>query len=220
MIFFTLLKQDLKVGIRQRLDLVLLLVFTAIAALLFPIAIGPEPQILARIAPGLIWVLVLFATHMATPGVWAQDVDDGTYEQLRLARFPLEWIVLSKALSVWMLSFGGLFLLIPFLGLAFGMEADAILVMIQAFIIASIPLSFLTVTGGLMTHGNGRPAILSTIIFLPLYLPLLIFSCSACDAATSGDSPWVYMMILASIALILSPGLLYVNTMLLKWLPE
>ncbi len=212
MILLTLLKQDLKLGLRNKHDLVMLVVSTLVSALLFPIAIGPEPQILSRVAVGIIWVLVLFATHLAVPTVWRQDMEDGTTEQYRLAGFPLEWVVLSKAISVWLLSFGSLFLLLPFLGLSLGLETPTILVLLESFAIASLPLSFLTVTGGLMTQGQSKSAILSTITLLPLYLPILIFSCSACDTQST-----VFLTMLAGICLLMCPVLLYMNAAILRW---
>jgi heme exporter protein B len=210
----TLLKQDLRISIRQRSDIVLLLVFTILAALLFPMALGPDPQVLQNIAIGLIWVLVLLASHMASPTVWRQDIEDGTLEQLILNGIPCEWIVLSKTITVWLLSFGSLFILLPFLGTALGITGSAIPTVLITFVIASLPLSFLTVTGGLMTCGNPRAAILSTIIMLPLYLPLFIFSCSACEGE------FLPMIMLAGISLTLCPILLYINVLLLNWLPE
>jgi heme exporter protein B len=175
---------------------------------------------LARVAVGLIWVLVLFATHMAVPMVWRQDVEDGSLEQLCLAGFPLEWIVLSKVLCVWLLTFGSLFMLLPFICVVMGMDALSVWVVMKAFFLVSLPLSFLTVTGGLMTQGRSRSAILSIIILLPLYLPLLIFSCGAGDAARLGQECGVYLTILAGLSLVMAPMLLYANVILLRWRPE
>jgi heme exporter protein B len=220
MILLTLLKQDLKVGLRQRYDIVLLMVFTLVSALLFPMAIGPESQVLERVGVGLIWVLVLFATHLAMQTVWRQDMEDGTLEQLCLGGFPLEWVILAKALGVWMLSFGSLLLLLPFLGFAFGMAVPVIMVLIETFVLVSLPLSFLTVTGGLMTQGNPRSAVLSMVILLPLYIPLLIFSSSACDSASAGHDVGLILSVLVGISLALCPILLYVNVIFLQWMPE
>jgi|GEM_PF-2052688 len=212
--FATLLKQELRLGLRQKSDVMLLLAFTLLSALLFPVAIGPEPQLLTRIAPGIIWVLILFAAHIASPNVWRQDVEDGTCEQLS---HNSEWLVISKIVSVWVQYFGSLLLLTPFLGLVFGINAWTTLVLTTSLFIASLPLSCLTVTGGLMTQGNNRSAILSSVILLPLYLPLLIFSCASSESAASLQDITAPILMLAGISLLLCPCLLYVCVIILRW---
>lgn len=214
--FLSLLKRELLLGTRQKFQTALLLVFTLLCILLFPMAISPERQLLRQIAPGLIWVVILFASHLATPLVWQQDIRDGTLDELIILKQPLEWLVLSKLTSVWIFFFSGAILLTPALSMALAMDGDALWILWLTVLISSLPLSALTMTGGLMTADNNRSAILSSVILLPAYLPLLIFSGSAADAALSQQSAFLPLMMLLGISLALCPFLLYINVALLK----
>lgn len=205
----------MQIGLRRISDLGLLIIFMLLSILLFPIAIGPEPQILSRIAAGLIWVVILFSTHLAMPSIWQQDIEDGTFEQYILSGLLLEWFVLSKVMSTWLLQYGCILFLLPLMGFSLNLETSQIFQLQLTFLISSIPLSFLSSTGALLSYGTNKPSVLSSIILLPLYLPLLIFSCAICDPNTPDDTSSM-LLILTSVGLILSPAMLYLNVYLLK----
>lgn len=215
--FLLLLKKELLLGLRHRSHVFLVLAFAGLSTLLFPMAIGPEPQTLTRIAPGLIWVILLFSAHIASPMIWQQDMEDGTLQELLSMNPPLEWIVLSKIAGVWTLYFSSLLLLTPLLGITLGLENGSLVILTISFLIASLPLSALTVTGALMTRGNQRAPALSSVIMLPLYLPLLIFSCMACEAGLLSSGTYIPLIMLGGVSLALCPLLLYTNVVMLKW---
>lgn len=220
MIFSILLKRELHIGFRQRLDIGMLFVFALLGTLLFPIALGPEPQLLRQIAVGIIWVILIFAAQLSIPTVWRQDAEDGTLEQMCMAGFPLEWLVISKAISIWILCLGSLGLLLPALAYSLYLPWGEILILLICFVITSVPLSFLTVTGATLTLSNARGSLLSAVLLLPFYLPLLIFSGAASEVTSIGDSPNVYISMLTGLSLVLTPLLLYVNVFLISRISE
>lgn len=209
MLFLTLLKQDLLTTIRHASELLVLLIFALLSVLLFPLALGPDVTTLQAIAPGLIWVIVLLLVHLHVPQVWRQDRLDGTLEHLHLRRIPNEWVYLSKVVSVWGLLALGLLLMVPLMGMVYGLDGFILYRLIMVFCIASLPLSFLAVTGGLMSQEGVSSALMSLVVLLPSYVPLLIFGSSAItnDAA---------MMFFIGLAMAFCPMLLYIGVWLLS----
>ncbi|MBP6985385.1 MAG: heme exporter protein CcmB [Alphaproteobacteria bacterium] len=213
MTLMILLRHDIRNLLRRPVHLYSLIAFVTISMLLFPLALGPDPRILSQVATGLWWVLILFSSHLIAPQIWREDLEDGTWQQLSLTATPPEWIILSKAVSVWLTTFGSLILFMPFLGLTFGLSGQAMLLQAQTFLLISPALSLLTLSAGLMRQNNNQIPALSTVILLPLYVPLLIFSCLACHT-NANHSAW---NVLIGITLLLSVSLLYLNIFLLRW---
>lgn len=208
-----LLRHDIKNLLRRPVHLYSLIAFVTISMLLFPLALGPDPRVLSQVATGLWWVLILFSSHLIAPQIWRDDIEDGTWQQLSLTATPPEWIILSKALSVWLTTFGSLILLMPFLGITFGLSGQEMLLQAQTFLLISPALSLLTLSAGLMLQNKTPIPALSTVILLPLYVPLLIFSCLSCHT-DANHSAW---NVLVGITLLLSVSLLYLNIFLLRW---
>ena len=89
--------RDLKAAVRQGSATLLVVVFFVITVTLFPLGVGPEPEILARIAPGVVWVAALLASLIALDRLFQADYEDGSLELLALSGLPLELVVLAKA---------------------------------------------------------------------------------------------------------------------------
>ena len=96
--------RDLRLALRQGLDAVMVLMFFVITVTLFPLGVGPEPNLLARMAPGVIWVAALLSTMLSLDRLFQHDYEDGSLELLVLSPVPLEALVLAKVIAHWLLT--------------------------------------------------------------------------------------------------------------------
>ena len=98
------LVRDLTLLLRRRGEVLNPLVFFALVITLFPLAISPDPELLAVIAPGLLWVAALLAALLSLDSLFRSDYDDGSLEQLLLAPQPLAALSLAKVAVHWLLT--------------------------------------------------------------------------------------------------------------------
>ena len=151
---------------------------------LFPLSIGPEPQLLARIAPGIIWVAALLSSLLALERLFRDDLQDGSLEQLMLLPLPLPAVVLAKVMAHWMVTGLPLLILSPLVAMLLGMDVYGWQVMALTLLLGTPTLGFLGAPGVALTVGLKRGGVLLSILVLPLTIPLLIFATAAMDAAS------------------------------------
>jgi heme exporter protein B len=96
--FLTLLKRDLLLAVREGGALGTALGFYLIVVTLMPLGLGPDLNLLTRIAPGVLWVALLLAALLSLPRLFEADHDDGSLDILALGSLPLELVAASKAL--------------------------------------------------------------------------------------------------------------------------
>lgn len=193
--------RDLQLSLRRQSDLVSTLFFFIIVVSLFPLGIGPEPELLRKLAPGVLWVAALLATMLSLPRLFADDHRDGTLEQLALSPQPLGLIVLGKVIAHWLVSGLPLTLLAPVLGIQFGLSGDALWILTLALLIGTPALSGIGAIGAALTLGVRGGGVLLSLLVLPLYIPVLIFGAGAVDAAVSGMGAEAHLSLLAALAL-------------------
>lgn len=185
-LLFAVIARDLKLALRRQADLVSALFFFIIVVSLFPLGVGPEMEMLRKMAPGVLWVAALLATMLTLPRLFGDDYRDGTLEQLVLAPQPLPVTVLGKMAAHWLTSGLPLTLLAPVLGLQFDLSADGLLVLTLALLVGTPSLSAIGAIGAALTLGLRGGGVLVSLLVLPLYIPVLIFGAGAVDAAVSG----------------------------------
>ena len=190
--------RDLRLAMRRQADLVSVLFFFIIVASLFPLGIGPEPQLLKKLAPGVLWVGALLATMLSLPRLFADDYRDGTLEQLVLAPQPLGLTVIGKVLAHWLVSGLPLALLAPVLGLQFDLDADALAILTVSLLIGTPALSGIGAIGAALTLGLRGGGVLVSLLVLPLYIPVLIFGAGAVEAHISGLGAGGHLSLLAA----------------------
>ena len=111
------LRRDLLVVMRRKSEVLTALFFFVIVCSLFPLGIGPEPGLLRKVAPGVLWVCALLATMLGLQRMFAADHADGTLEQMAISPTALVWLVVGKIGAHWMVSGLPLVLMAPVLGL-------------------------------------------------------------------------------------------------------
>lgn len=181
--FFTLLQRDLKIAIRHRGDIFNPLLFFVMVVTLFPLGIGPEPQMLARVAPGIIWVAALLASMLSLERLFKADFSDGSLEQMLLSPQPLSILVLAKVLAHWILTGVPLIIIAPLLAVLLNLESNSYGALIATLALGTPVLSLLGAIGVALTVGLRKGGVLLSLLILPLYIPVLIFATSAIDAA-------------------------------------
>ncbi len=206
--FACIVRRDLLLAFRRRSDVFNTLVFFIIVVSLFPLGVGPEPNQLRAMAPGVIWVAALLASMLALNRLFAADFADGTLEQMALAPEPLFLLVIAKVVAHWLVAGLPLVLIAPVLGIQFDMPSDAILVMAASLALGTPVLSLIGAVGAALTLGVRGGGVLVALLVLPLYVPVLVFGAGAVVASGAGMSAQAHLLLIgASLALssVLSP---------------
>lgn len=201
-------QRDLLLAWRRRADVFTTLAFFVIVASLFPLGVGPEPNLLRTMAPGILWVAALLATLLSVNRLFAADHADGTLEQMLLSTEPLTVIVLGKVLAYWLVTGLPLVLLAPVLGVQFDLSSNAIGVLSLSLLIGTPALSLLGAIGAALTLGLRGGGVLLALLILPLYVPVLIFGAGAVGAEAAGLGASAHLMLLGACllsALAISP---------------
>ena len=198
----TVARRDLLLARRRRVEALLPLGFFVVAAGLFPIGVGPEPQTLRQIAPGVVWVCALLAAMLSVTQMFASDHQDGSLEQMLLSPQPLLLLVLGKVLAHWLASGLPLVLAAPLIGLLFGMHAPAIITLTATLLLGTPILSLLGAVGAALTLGLRSGAALVFLLVLPLTVPALIFGTGAVVAVDSGLSAQAHFSLLGALLIL------------------
>lgn len=193
------IKRDLVLAMRRQADVLTTLVFFVMVVSLFPLGVGPEPDMLRKMAPGVVWVAALLASMLSLGRMFSADYLDGTLEQIMLAPQSLSMMVLGKILAHWMVSGLPLVFMAPILGLQFDMAAEPLWVMIFALLLGTPILSMIGAIGAALTLGLRGGGVLVSLLVLPLCIPVLIFGAGAVEAMASGMSVSSHLSLLGAI---------------------
>lgn len=206
--FFGTLKRELVIAARRRVELTNPLFFFLMVVAMFPLGMGPDPERLTVLAPGIIWIVALLSTLLAADGLFRTDADDGCLEQLLLSPQSLYVGVLAKLGAHWLVTGLPLSLCAPLLGLMLQLPTTAMTALFASLFLGSIVLSFLAGIGAGLTVGLARGGVLVSLLILPLYVPVLIFGAGSVQAAAQGIPATTHLAILAAmlcLAVSLSP---------------
>lgn len=206
--FFIVLKRDLLLAMRRKSDITSTLFFFVVVVSLFPLAIGPELDILRQIAPGIVWVAALLASMLALDHMFSSDFQDGSLEQLALTPQPLSILVLAKIVAHWLITGLPLVFIAPILGVQYDLSPDAIAILVFSLLIGTPVLSLIGAIGAALTLGLRGAGVLVSLLVLPLTVPVLIFGAGAVEASISGLGAEGHLSMLAAIfvlSLLLSP---------------
>jgi len=199
--FLALLRRDLRLAFRRGGDSLQPLLFFVIAAALFPLGVGPAPEILARIGIGVIWVLALLAVMLSLERLYQADAEDGSLELFGQSVLPLELVALAKCAAHWLTSGLALVVASPLLALLLQLPAEAMLVLALALLLGTPTLTLIGSIGAALLLGARRGSVLLALLVLPLYIPVLIFGVSAVEGEVMGLSGRPQLLILAAMLL-------------------
>ncbi|MCW8347626.1 MULTISPECIES: heme exporter protein CcmB [Vibrio] len=181
-----IVRRELLIAFRRQADIFNPLWFFIIVITLFPLSIGPEPNLLARIAAGIVWVAALLAALLSLERLFKDDFQDGALEQMMLMPIPLPLVVMAKIVAHWLLTGLPLILISPLLSILLSLDFDTWLAVVLTLLVGTPTLSFIGAIGVALTVGLQKGGVLLSLLVLPLYIPILIFATSAIDAASLG----------------------------------
>ncbi|WP_354623994.1 heme exporter protein CcmB [Psychromonas sp. MME2] len=196
--FVQIVSKELKGAFRRQSDILNPIWFFVIVVTLFPLAIGSEPTLLKRIAPGIIWVAALLSALLSFERLFKDDFIDGSLEQLMLTGYPLPWLVSAKVFAHWLLTGVPILLVSPLLAIFLALDMRTYYALFLTLLIATPILSLLGAIGVALTVGLRKGGVLLSLIMLPLSIPILIFSTMAVDAAAYGQSYLGFLALLAA----------------------
>ena len=199
--FGAILRRDLRLGLRRGGDSLQPVLFFVLAATLFPLGVGPAPEVLARIGVGVLWVLALLAVMLSLDRLYQGDAEDGSLELLAQGVLPLELVALAKSLAHWLTSGLVLVLASPLLALLMQLPADALGVLALALLVGTPTLTLVGGIAAALLIGARRSSVLLALLVLPLYIPILIFGVGAVEGEVMGLSGRPQLLILAAMLL-------------------
>jgi heme exporter protein B len=202
--YLGLFRREILLSWRQGGEIGLALGFFVLAVMLFPLGVGPEAEILRRIGAGIIWVAALLAAVLSLDRLFATDFADGGLDLLALSAMPLEGVVIVKCAAHWVTAGLPLVLLTPFLALLLDLESATIPILALSLLIGTPALSLLGAIAAALTLGARRPGVLSSLLVLPLYLPVLIFGSGAVEASVAGGAR-PHLLLLGALSLAALP---------------
>ncbi|MCI7718691.1 heme exporter protein CcmB [[Pasteurella] aerogenes] len=206
MVFIEIIKRELKIAFRKKAEILNPLWFFLIVLTLFPLVIGPDPKLLAKIAPGIAWVAALLSALLSFERLFRDDFIDGSLEQLMLTAQPLVVVCLAKVLAHWLLTGLPLILLSPIAALLLSLEIKIWWALVFTLLLGTPILSCIGAIGVALTVGLRKGGVLLSLLIVPLFIPVLIFAAAVLDAATlnlsyNGQLAMLGAMLVAAITL-------------------
>lgn len=197
-----MLSRDLRLAFRRPGELVQPLLFFAIVATLFPLAITPEKSQLRVVAPGVVWVAALLASLLALEFLYRDDAHDGALEQFALSGQSLTVLLFAKTAAHWLLTGAPLAIMGPLAALALGAPMSSIPGVLASVAVGSIALSLVGSIGASLTLGVRRSGVLLSVLTLPLVIPVLIFGARATQLAIEGSDYTAALQLLGAMAVL------------------
>jgi heme exporter protein B len=189
--FISLIARDLRLAWREGGAISTALGFYLVVVSILPLGLGPDLNLLSRIAPGILWVALLLAALLSVDRIFHNDHEDGTLEIIALGPLPLELVAAAKATAHWISIGIPLTLAAPILALLLNLPAEAMWILVLTMATGTPAISFLGALGAALTLGLGRGGLLLALLILPLYVPVLIFGVAAMNAVITGPAPFL-----------------------------
>ena len=200
-LFRVMVRRDLLLAYRQKSDVLQTVFFFLVVITLVPLGVGAETELLRSMAPGIVWVAALLAALLSLPRLFAHDFADGTLEQMVLSPDPLPVIVLAKAFAHWLTTGVPITVFASLAAVMFDLKAEVAAVLVFSLLIGTPVLSLLGSVGAALTLGLRSGGVLTSLLVLPLYIPVLIFGAGAAGAVAVAVSPAASLLITGALSL-------------------
>ena len=200
-LFRVMIRRDLLLAYRQKSDVLQTVFFFLVVITLVPLGVGAETELLRSMAPGIVWVAALLAALLSLPRLFAHDFADGTLEQMVLSPDPLPVIVLAKAFAHWLTTGVPITVFASLAAVMFDLKAEVAAVLVFSLLIGTPVLSLLGSVCAALTLGLRSGGVLTSLLVLPLYIPVLIFGAGAAGAVAVAVSPAAYLLITGALSL-------------------
>lgn len=173
--FLSLVRRDVALAVQVGGGGGMAVFFFFVTVALLPLGIGPNLNLLAQVAPGLLWVALLLSSLLTLDRLFQADFEDGTLDALSMGTLPLELTVVAKILSHWLTTGLPLVIAAPVLGLLLNLNEQQFVPLVTAMLIGSPALSLMGAIGAALTVSVRRGGLLASLLVMPFYIPVLIF---------------------------------------------
>ncbi|MBV9664991.1 MAG: heme exporter protein CcmB [Actinobacteria bacterium] len=182
--------KDLRIEARSRVALNQVTPFAVLVLVLFAFAIDPNRGVLARTAPGLFWIAVLFSALLAVQRSFALEAADGARDGLRMAGLDGAGVFLGKAAAIAL----QLLALELVLGIGvvvlYGSDLHGPLLLLLTCILSTAGLAAAGTVYGVVAAGLRVRETLLPLLLLPVVAPVLLAATRATEAIIDGRSSW------------------------------
>lgn len=205
---WTLIARDLRLTVRQGGAIGTALGFYMIVVALLPLGLGPDLNLLSRIAPGILWIALLLSALLSLGRVFESDYEDGTLDVLALGPLPLELVAGAKAFAHWLSTGIPLALLAPVLGILLNLDLEIYPALVATMLVGTPAVSFIGSIGAALTLRARRGGLLVALLVLPLYVPTLVFGVAAIGSLLGPEgflAPFLILIAISLGAMVLAP---------------
>ena len=200
-----ILTREVRLSVRHGADTLAAVLFFLLIVSLFPLALGPEPETLGRLAPGILWVSAVLSAFLSLDRLFGADFEDGSLDQLLLSGVPGIGIAAAKTLAHWVVTGVPLLVAAAPLAVMLRMPGEAIPALLLGLLPGTALLSLFGAMGAALVVGARRAGMLLPLLVLPLVTPVLIFGVAAADAAAAGQSARPHLLLLAALLMAALP---------------
>ena len=202
--FRAMLTREIHLALRGGGDVLTLVLFFVIVGAIVPFAVGPDRALLARIAPGVVWIAAFLAMLLGLDRLFRPDHDDGSLILLRQAELPLSGVVAAKLIAHWLVSALPLIVASPLLAVLLAMDLDAFWRTLLSLLLGTPALAAFGAIGAAVTVSIRRGGLIAPILIAPLSIPVLIFGTGSITATQSGAA-LLFLAALSLMATALAP---------------
>ena len=202
---FAVIGRELRLATRTGGDALTLVLFFVMVGAVVPFAIGPDRTLLAKLAPGLIWIAAFLSMLLGLDRLFRADEDDGSLLLFRHAAIPLEALVAAKVLAHWLLSAVPLIVASPLLAVLLAMDMPSWGRTVLALLIGTPALTAFGAIGAAVTVSLRRGGLLAPVLILPLCIPVLIFGVALVAAPEGSNAALLFLAALSLVSVAFCP---------------
>ncbi|MBT7442842.1 MAG: heme exporter protein CcmB [Methylococcales bacterium] len=198
--FWWMIKRDIVLSFRHKGELINPLLFFVLVIMLFPLGMGigqTQLATISNIAPGLIWVTALLASMLSLEGIFRSDFEDGTLDMMVMGVRPVALLALAKVIAHWMVTGIPIIIIAPLMGLMLGLKTEAYGALMLTLLMGTPLLSLIGAIGVALTVGLRGGGVILSLLILPLYVPVLIFSANLVAMASIGEPITAHLYMLS-----------------------
>lgn len=214
--YATLIRRDMRLVFRRGAGALTAVFFFVLAVALFPLAVGPEPEILRQVSGGIIWVAALLAALLTLEPLYMEDYVDGSLDLLSLTPLDGNAIAVCKMLAHWLVTGLPLTLVSPVLAGMLHMPSAAVPVLVLSLLLGTLAVSALGMLGTVLILNAVRGGVLLALLVLPLCIPALIFGASAVEAAAAGLPARPHLLLLTAFTVVVVPLSPFISAVVLR----
>jgi heme exporter protein B len=186
--FGALVVRDVKLAFRAGGEAFTLVLFFVMIAVIAPFAIGPDKLLLARLAPGLVWIAALLSMLLGLDRLFRADAEDGSLLLFRHAALPLELVVAAKLIAHWLVTALPLIVATPLLAVLLAMDPATWWSTVLSLVCGTPALVAFGAIGAAVTVGLPRGGVLAAVLVVPLSIPVVIFGVGAIAGQQAGSA--------------------------------